>query len=101
MCVGGGALGWSGLKDFRIWSAFVSLCVSTCVLMFMCVSEFGAHCFREKDFVRSTRPGGGYGHGEKTEHQAPLFSALGFVTSPAVSQRSVEGETTPGSADEA
>lgn len=33
------------------------LCVSTCVQMSMCVSEFGARCFREKDFVRSTRPG--------------------------------------------
>lgn len=39
---------------------------------------------KKKDFVRSTRPGEVMATGEKTERQAPLFSALGFVTSPAV-----------------
>lgn len=50
---------------------------------------------KKEDFVRSTRleesGGGGYGHREKSEHQALLlFSALGCVTSSVVSHRSVE-----------
>lgn len=34
------------------------VCLRVCRCKYVCVSEFGAHCFREKDFVRSTRPGG-------------------------------------------
>lgn len=72
----------------------------------MC-QEFCAHCFREKGFCEKHEargrlwPRGGGGGEEEKEHQAPLlFSALGCVTSPAVSHRSAEGDTTPGSADE-
>lgn len=74
--------------------------------MFVCAAckhmchEFCAHCFiegkkerkKKKDFCEKHKAqGGGYGHREKREHQALLlFSALGRVSSPAVSHRSVE-----------
>lgn len=47
---------------------------------------------KKKDFCEKHKAqGGGYGHREKREHQALLlFSALGRVSSPAVSHRSVE-----------
>lgn len=41
----------------------------------MCLSRVRCPLSSEK-----LKSGGGYGHKEKTEHQAPLFSALGFVT---------------------
>ena len=65
----------------------VCVCLSVCSCISVCQRSVPTASEKKKDFVRSTRPGGGYGHREKTEHQAPLFSALGFVTSPAVSQR--------------
>lgn len=48
--VGGvGGSGWSGLRDFRIWSACVSLCVRLCMCVNKECQEFGAHCFRKKN----------------------------------------------------
>lgn len=64
-------------------------CVSTCVQMCKCV-RVRCPLLQRKGFCEKHEAGGGYGHGERTEHQAPLFSALGFDTSPAVSQRSAE-----------
>lgn len=92
------------MEWFR-FSHLECLCFAVCVRLCMCVNNcVRVRCpllqkkkgFREKHEAR-----GDYGHMEKMEHQAPLFSALGFVTSPAVSQRSKEWDTRPGSADEA
>lgn len=74
---------------------FVCADVSICVTSFVPTASEKERKKERKEkriFVRSTRlRGGGYGHREKREHQALLlFSALGRVSSPAVSHRSVE-----------
>lgn len=93
--------GWGravgGMKSFnKHRSACVSLCL--CVqLVSICVTSSVPRRKerkkkKKKDFCEKHKAqGGGYGHREKREHQALLlFSALGRVSSPAVSHRSVE-----------
>ena len=47
-----------GVLAFQCVCVCVCARVSKCVQLYISVSEFGAHSFREKkDFVRSTRPG--------------------------------------------
>lgn len=90
--------GWGravgGMKSFN---KHRSACVSLCLCVQHMCHEFCAQKERKKekkkkDFCEKHKAqGGGYGHREKREHQALLlFSALGRVSSPAVSHRSVE-----------
>lgn len=93
----------------RLWSACVSLCLSLCGDVNVCVRVLCLTAFKKrkkekkkKGFRENTRPGGRLW--PRGEDRAPgpfvVLVALGCVTSPAVSHRSVEGDTMPGSADE-
>ena len=67
------------------------MCVYACADVNMCVSVQCPLLWRRGFCKKHEARGEFMATGEETEHQAPLISALGFVTSPAVSQRSVEG----------
>lgn len=56
---------------------FHCVCVYVCADVNLCV-RVRCPLLQRKGFCEKHKAGGGYGHGEKTEHQAPLFSALGF-----------------------
>lgn len=68
-------------KKFFAFGALVFHRVCACVVqMTICASEVCARCFRENDFVKSTRPGGDYSHRGRRQSTRLLCSLLLVVS---------------------
>lgn len=93
----GGEVGFKMESFKRLWSACVSLCVFLRVLgcKYVCVGVSCPLLQRKRIFVRSTRPGEVMATGRRWSTRLLCCSLLSVV-----SLVQLEGDTTPGSADE-
>lgn len=107
MTVGRKVYLWGGrgrIEWLKRFSHLECLCYIVCLHVsrskYLC-REFGAHCFREKHFVSSQGEEDIWPQGGDRAPGSFVLCSWFCHYSPAGSQRSVKGDTTPGSADEA